>query len=100
MKVLKIVTVCGMGWGSSLLLKINLDEVLKNNGIKDFDIDACDLGSAKSAGGDIIVGTEDMRKHLKDEKNAIVVFVKSLVDKEELAEKVINAVKKWQKENS
>lgn len=48
---MKIVCVCGMGLGTSILLKMNTDKALSRLGI-DGDVDAADIGTAKGAARD------------------------------------------------
>ena len=45
---MKIVAVCGMGIGTSVLLKMNAEKVLQDLGI-DADIEAADIGVARGA---------------------------------------------------
>ena len=89
----KIVTLCGMGWGCALMLKMNIMDIFEKHNIKGFDVEACDLASAKSAGGDMIVGTADMKKHVADAKVKKIVLVESLTDKKELEDKILAAIK-------
>ena len=90
--MIKIVTLCGMGWGCALLLKMTVTEILQKKDIE-FEVEACDLGSVKSVKADIIVGTKDMERHLADEKYAKVILIENLTDKKEIEEKLLTAIK-------
>lgn len=92
---MRIATLCGMGFGTSMMLKLFIDEILKKEGIKAETV-PWDLGSFKGQQADIIVAPTDMRTHLKDAKGT-VVLIKNLVDKEEIKTKTIAAIKEASK---
>ncbi len=89
----KIVTVCGMGWGTSLMLKMNVNDLLRDHGLdRDFETVAGDLGSVKTEDADIIVGTRDMKRHL-DGVDVAIILLDSVTDKDELKEKLFSVIK-------
>lgn len=79
-------TVCGNGLGSSLILKINVDKILKEIGEK-AEVEASDVGSAGSSGADLIVTTTQFESNLKtvDKK---IIYVNNVMDKKELKEQL------------
>jgi len=92
---MNIVTVCGMGMGSSLVLKMNIDDILKRKGIK-ADVEACDLGSLVGKVADIVVTTYELKLQVED-KGYNVVYVRSVIDKKALEELILDAVGKLKK---
>lgn len=88
---MRIATLCGMGFGTSMMLKLFIEDILKPEGIK-AEIIPWDLGSFKGQQADIVVAPTDMASHLKDSK-ARVVLIKNLVDKAEVKEKVLAAIR-------
>jgi PTS system ascorbate-specific IIB component len=92
---MNIVTVCGMGMGSSLVLKMNIDDILKRKGIK-ADVEACDLGSLVGKVADIVVTTNELKLQVED-KGYNVVYVRSVIDKIALEEILLDVVKKLKK---
>lgn len=88
---MKIVTVCGMGFGTSLMLKMTIQDILAENGIS-AEVDAWDLGSVKGRTADLFVASEDMKSNFKDVEGEIV-FIKNLTDTNEIREKILNAIK-------
>jgi PTS system ascorbate-specific IIB component len=92
---MNIVTVCGMGMGSSLVLKMNIDDILKRKGIK-ADVEACDLGSLVGKVADIAVTTYELKSQVED-KGYNVVYVRSVIDKIALEEIILDAVGKLKK---
>lgn len=84
---MRIVTLCGMGFGTSLMLKMFLEEILKDLNVQ-AEIIPWDLGSFKGGGQvDIIVAPKDMESFLK-EAEASVVLLENLVDKEHIIERI------------
>jgi PTS system ascorbate-specific IIB component len=88
----KILTVCGMGWGCSLMLKMNVNDLLKERNIeREYEVVAGDLASVKTEGADVILGTRDMERHLQD-VDAKIILLDSLTDKEELETKLFTTL--------
>jgi len=91
---MRIATLCGMGFGTSMMLKLFIDEVLKSEAIK-AEVVPWDLGSFKGQKADIIVAPVDMSSHLKNAQSK-VVLIKNLVDKNEIKVKILDAIKELQ----
>ena len=87
---MRIATLCGMGFGTSMMLKLFIEEILKAEEIK-AEVVPWDLGSFKGQQADIVVAPTDMESHLKDASGR-VVLIKNLVDKAEIKEKILQAV--------
>jgi PTS system ascorbate-specific IIB component len=93
-EIMRIATLCGMGFGTSMMLKLFIDDILKAEGIKAETI-PWDLGTFKGQQADIVVAPTDMEMHLKS-ANARVVLIRNLVDKKEIKEKVLKAIEDYQ----
>lgn len=89
---MKVLTVCGMGMGTSLMLLMEIQSLAKNNGIY-VNGEAVDLGSAKSIPCDLIVASEEIAHELEN-MPVEVIGIKNLIDKQEIADKVLPAIKK------
>jgi PTS system ascorbate-specific IIB component len=89
---LTIMTVCGAGVGSSVLLRANILKLLDKYGIKAQVITADPL-TAKGQKADIIVTQEAFKKSLEGTQARKIIFLKNLVSSKELEEKLIPAVK-------
>jgi len=87
----KILTVCGMGFGTSLMLKMFIQDLLKELNIK-ADTDVSDLGSVRGSQADLIVAPSDMKTHLVD-LSIPVIFIENLIDKREIRSKVAPVLK-------
>jgi len=86
---MRIATLCGMGFGTSMMLKLFIDEIFKAEGLK-AEIIPWDLGTFKGQQADIVVAPTDMEMHLRTTK-AKIVLIRNLVDKKEIREKVLAA---------
>lgn len=73
-----ITCVCGMGMGSSLIAKMNIEGILSQEGI-DAEVDNCDLGSVSSKDSDWYVTTRElannMPEHIKDRTIVLSDFI-------------------------
>lgn len=87
---MRIATLCGMGFGTSMMLKLFIDDILKAEGLK-AEVVPWDLGTFKGQQADLIVAPKDMESHLRS-ANAKVVLINNLVDKAEIKSKVLAAL--------
>ncbi len=86
----KILAVCGMGLGSGLVVRMNLEKVLKQAGIE-ATVEVVDISSARGATGggiDMVVTTEELAPQLGTVK-AKIIALRNILDLNELREKVI-----------
>ena len=84
---MKILAVCGMGFGSSMILKMTMEHVLKDLGIK-ADIVIADIGTAKSESADLIVTSHEFANMLRG-RNIPMVEMKNYVDRTEMKAKLM-----------
>lgn len=93
---MKVLAVCGLGIGSSIILKINVGKVLDELGVKDYSLDVADIGSAQSIRFDVAVTSVELAgvlsKNMKDEDKFRVLAISNFVDKNEMKEKVKNCL--------
>ena len=56
--MVKVLTACGNGMGSSMVIKMKVENALRNLGQTDFTVNSCSVGEAKSlaSGYDIAQG--------------------------------------------
>lgn len=80
-----IVTVCGLGVGSSLIMKMTVENALKELGVK-ATVEHWDMGTIKSKQADLIITTDGFKRDFADREN--VVFVTNIVNKEEMKTKL------------
>lgn len=83
---LKILTVCGVGMGSSLMLRMTVEEVLKRMGIS-AKVEATDVSSARSMQADVIIA-QDMHAEGFVGRAPVVVGIVNFMDKDGLQEQL------------
>jgi len=88
---MKILAVCGMGLGSSLMLRMQVESALKDLGVTGVTVEVADIGTAGGAGADIIV-TSPQFAPLLSNSSAKVVAIQNYMDKKEVTEKVKTAL--------
>lgn len=89
---MKIVAVCGMGIGTSVLLKMNAEKVLEKLGV-DADVEAADIGVAKGAAqtAEIVLTSDELAGELGDVP-AKVIIIDNFFDLEEITTKITEAL--------
>ncbi|MTI94671.1 MAG: PTS sugar transporter subunit IIB [Firmicutes bacterium] len=88
---MQIVTVCGLGVGTSLMLKMTIQDILDAEGIS-ADVEAWDAGTVKGRSADLFVVSEDLRSSLEG-LDGNVVYIKNITDTDEIREKVLAALR-------
>jgi len=89
MKKLRIQTVCGFGCGSSLFLRMNIEEVLKENNLQ-AEVFCGDVGTCLSQPCDVIFVSQELMGRLADRADVPLVPIENLMDEEELTTKILD----------
>ncbi|PAB00771.1 PTS sugar transporter subunit IIB [Enterococcus canintestini] len=84
---MKILAVCGFGVGSSMVLKMSIDKVIKEMGIK-ATVENTDLSTAKATSADVYFTSNELLPELKKAVKAPVYPVKKYMDKQEVKEQM------------
>ncbi|CAM3698723.1 PTS ascorbate transporter subunit IIB [Rouxiella silvae] len=93
MKSLTILAVCGAGLGSSFACEMSIEAALKDLGIK-ANLSHCDISSAASTRADIIVTGSNFKSQFDNYTlDSTVIYLKRLVDKKEITEKLTPVLK-------
>ncbi|OCG10274.1 PTS maltose transporter subunit IIABC [Gilliamella sp. wkB178] len=90
---MKIICVCGMGLGSSVIAKMNLEQVLKSMNI-DAQVDTCDVGSVRSTPADLYVTTYELAQSMPVEYKDKTVILTNFVRKVEIEKSIDECLKK------
>ena len=80
---MKIVCVCGMGLGSSVIAKMNIEQVLKKMDLV-ATVDTCDLGSIRSVHADLYVTTRELAVSMPAEVQSKTIVLTNFVRKVEI----------------
>lgn len=89
---IKVLAVCGFGVGSSMILKMKIDEVLKANEIN-AEVFTTDVGSAASTPCDVIFTSKELEKGLSEKANVPVIAIKNFIDKKEIEDKGLHVLR-------
>lgn len=96
MKKVSILFVCGAGLGSSFACQMAAEDVLNKLGV-DAKLDHSDISSAASIKPDIIVTAQNFQSQFEkfsiDPKQTTIVYLKNIVSKVEIEEKITPALK-------
>ncbi|MCG9626169.1 PTS sugar transporter subunit IIB [Vibrio mediterranei] len=88
---MKILTVCGLGMGTSLILSMNVTDVLKAEfDMHDAKVEHMDVSAAKSSSADLIITNSELIGNLRD-CDCPVVEVNDYVNKEEIKAALIGS---------
>ncbi|MBO0420374.1 PTS sugar transporter subunit IIB [Vagococcus fluvialis] len=88
--MLKIVTVCGAGVGSSMMLRLFTQQILQAEGIE-ATVDASDIGSVSPDSYDILITTSDFADTLRG-SSATIVRIDNMMDKAFLKSELLKAI--------
>lgn len=71
---MKVLAVCGMGIGTSIILKMNIEKAAAKLGI-DADVEVADIGTARGAAStaDLVLTSTELAEELQGVKATIVV---------------------------
>ncbi|MDO6657797.1 PTS sugar transporter subunit IIB [Anaerobacillus sp. 1_MG-2023] len=89
---MEILTVCGMGFGTSLMLKMTVDDILAEEGVK-AEVSALDAGSAKGRSADLIMASADLDSALES-VDVPKIYIHNLTDTDEIKEKLLQYLNK------
>ena len=93
--MVNIVTVCGNGLGSSLMLKMAIEEICEENHLK-VNVESCHCHAAQGKKSDLIVTVKELAKQFEGTN---VVVVRSYINKTKIAEDILEPIKKKISEN-
>lgn len=88
--MIKILTACGNGMGSSMVIKMKVENALRQLGVKDVQSASCSVGEAKSlaANYDIIVASNHLIRELEGRTNGKLIGLDNLMDDNEIKTKL------------
>ncbi len=88
MQELTIQAVCGFGCGSSLFLRMKMEEILEKHGLQARVI-CGDVGTCVSAPCDAIFISEELSDRILDRAKVPVVIINNFMDGKEVEEKLL-----------
>jgi PTS system ascorbate-specific IIB component len=85
-----IVVVCASGLGTSLMIRLNLESVLRELGIR-ANVEHVDASSLSYYHPDLVIGAQHIVESLAEQIGAESIGLASITDKEHLREKLIGS---------
>ncbi|NCB95843.1 MAG: PTS sugar transporter subunit IIB [Negativicutes bacterium] len=85
---MSILTVCGNGIGSSLMLKMKIEEICAENNI-DATVESIDFNAAQGMNPDLIVTVKELAEQFTGKKIAIV---RSYINKKKIKEDILDVL--------
>ena len=85
----KIQCVCGFGCGSSLMLRMAVDDILKKHDMK-ADTFTGDVGTCLSNPCDVIFISRELAERIVDRASLPVIIIENFIDSKEVEEKVLS----------
>lgn len=82
----KALVFCRAGMGSSMLLKIKVDQVVSENNFP-ISSEHGNLDSLNEFKGDLVITMEDLANELKN-NNLSIIGIKNIMDKDEIKDKL------------
>lgn len=88
---MKFMAICGSGLGSSFMVEMNIQKILKELGVTDVEVEHSDVSSATPTAADVFFLGRDVAEGLQLEGSKVVVL-DSIIDMDELRTKVTATV--------
>lgn len=88
--MVKVLTACGNGMGSSMVIKMKVENALRQLGVTDIQSASCSVAEAKSqaADYDIVVASNHLIKELEGRTTGKLVGLDNLMDDNEIKTKL------------
>lgn len=88
--MLKVLTACGNGMGSSMVIKMKVQNALRGLGQSDFDVASCSVGEAKglAANYDIVIASVHLISELEGRTKGKLIGLDNLMDDKEITAKL------------
>ncbi|WP_106767598.1 PTS sugar transporter subunit IIB [Paenibacillus faecalis] len=87
---MKILCVCGLGQGTSLILRMNVENVLKEMGVQ-ADVEHTDVSTASATPTDFIITSNELAQSLQGH-SAKIIIVNNYFDLNEIKESLSAAL--------
>lgn len=89
---IKVLAVCGFGVGTSLILKMNIEKVLKQKGI-DAEVTNADITTATGISADVIFTSKELYSQLQGKSKAPLIQIDNFMSNKEIEEKGMPVIK-------
>lgn len=92
--MVKILAACGNGMGSSMVIKMKVENALRQLGQSNFTVNSCSVGEAKAlaADYDIVIASLHLIKELEGRTTGQLIGLDNLMDDKEISAKLQEAL--------
>ena len=90
--MVKVLAACGNGMGSSMVIKMKVENALRKLNQTDFTVNSCSVGEALAAGYDIVIASLHLIQELEGRTNGKLIGLDNLMDDKEITEKLSQAL--------
>ena len=91
---MKIMALCGSGLGSSFMVEMNIKDAFNELGVSGVEVTHSDISSASSNDADLFFVARDVAENISIDESKIVML-NSIIDKNELMEKVKKVIEDY-----
>ncbi len=85
--MLKVLTVCINGMGSSLILKMTVEKAFKELGVE-AEVQHLDAANFKGHKADVVITTPSLSRNIDTNDNMVIITTKNFTDVKQLKEKI------------
>lgn len=88
--MVKVLAACGNGMGSSMVVKMKVQNALRNLGQGNAQVDSCSIGEAKAMASnyDIVIASHHLISELEGRTKAKLIGLDNLMDDKEITAKL------------
>lgn len=83
----KALVACRTGMGSSMMLKIKVEQVCRERGF-DLDVEHDVMDAIDSFNGDVLITMNDLADDVRENVKCYVIGINNLMDKQEIGDKL------------
>lgn len=87
---MKFMAICGSGLGSSFMVQMNIEKILKELEVSGVEVEHSDISSASGGDADVFFLARDVAESVQFDTKTVVL--NSIIDMDELREKVTATV--------
>lgn len=93
--MVKVLTACGNGMGSSMVIKMKVENALRQLNVSDVESASCSVGEAKGIANnyDIVIVSNHLLQEMQGRTNGKLIGLDNLMDDNEIKTKLEQALK-------
>ena len=93
--MIKILSICGFGVGTRMILRMNIEKVLKENGLE-AEVEHIDVTSAAGSAADLVVTSREIAGQIENSFDVPIIVIDNFMNLDEIREKCVDTVRSMQ----